>query len=276
MKGSLLTFALVCLSNLGFAQWNGNTFSGGLVNFKSPSSGGSFLMNFHSNVNYGSDRAFILVQDESSDSPGSGSEDLRMTIGVYNDFRHSISHSDELWFQGGGRLVWNVGTWDSQLSSLIGSSTSGTTGGFEWRINNSVKLKLDHSGYLTLGKNGTTSRLLFSAQTNDPAEIRHIESNNSAQFWINPSDDFDVGSTADYFIVGDPDINVKRFYVRGDGLTHVSSALTVGTTALPAGYELAIAGKAIMEEVKVEAAPWPDYVFSEGMSFQIWEQRRTS
>ncbi|MFH6986057.1 prefoldin domain-containing protein [Marinoscillum luteum] len=41
-------------------------------------------------------------------------------------------------------------------------------------------------------------------------------------------------------------------------------ALGVNTDLIPSGYRLAVAGKAIMEEIKVEAAPWPDYVFSEG------------
>jgi len=38
----------------------------------------------------------------------------------------------------------------------------------------------------------------------------------------------------------------------------------IGTTTIPTGYKLAIQGKAIMEEVKVELnTNWPDYVFSD-------------
>ncbi|MEQ8580620.1 MAG: hypothetical protein RIC30_21735 [Marinoscillum sp.] len=37
----------------------------------------------------------------------------------------------------------------------------------------------------------------------------------------------------------------------------------IGTETVPTNYHLAVAGKAIMEEVKVEASPWPDYVFNE-------------
>ncbi len=42
-----------------------------------------------------------------------------------------------------------------------------------------------------------------------------------------------------------------------------SGQVGIGTTLIPAGYKLAIAGKAIMEEVKVklQSSGWPDYVF---------------
>jgi hypothetical protein len=73
------------------------TASGGVRSYKDgvvaefqPATSGEYtLINFHSKVNSGSDRGFILVQDESATSPGAGSEDLRMTIGVHNDFRSS-------------------------------------------------------------------------------------------------------------------------------------------------------------------------------------------
>ena len=86
------------------------------------------IFNFNSNVNPGSDKGFLLFQDESALLPGTSSEDVRFTIGVFNDFRSIPDHSDELWFQGGGRLVQNVGLWDAELNSLIGIPGVGTTG----------------------------------------------------------------------------------------------------------------------------------------------------
>ena len=80
--------------------------NGIVANFQPVTSGSYTQMNFNSKRNSGSDKGFILVQDESAQSPGTNSEDLRMTIGVHNDFRSSNSHSDELWFQGGGRLCY--------------------------------------------------------------------------------------------------------------------------------------------------------------------------
>jgi hypothetical protein len=142
---------------------------GEVAKFQPATSGEYTLVNFNSKVNSGSDKGFILVQDETANSPGTSGEDLRMTIGVHNDFRSSTSHSDELWFQGGGRLCYNVGSWDSELNTIIGTPGAGTGHGgvkHEWRINNSAKMTLDSSGDLdvlgdinftgVLTQNGTT------------------------------------------------------------------------------------------------------------------------
>lgn len=43
-----------------------------------------------------------------------------------------------------------------------------------------------------------------------------------------------------------------------------SGEVGIGTSTIPSGYKLAIQGKAIMEEIKVELnTNWPDYVFSD-------------
>jgi hypothetical protein len=137
----------------------------GNIDFKPASSGSYTLMNFWSNVNYGSDRGFILVQDESANLPGSSSEDLRMTVGVHNDFRSSGLHSDELWLQGGGRLCYNVGAWDSELNSIIGTPGTGSDHGgvkHEWRIANSQKMSLNSSG--TLNVSGEIEAAAFTTK----------------------------------------------------------------------------------------------------------------
>ena len=117
---------------------------GEVAKFQPATAGSHTLVNFDSKVNSGSDKGFILVQDDSANSLGTTSEDLRMTIGVYNDFR-SGNHSDELWFQGGGRLCYNVGSWDSELNTIIGTTGVGLTGllKYEWRVNNNVEMTLD-------------------------------------------------------------------------------------------------------------------------------------
>ena len=129
--------------------------NGEVAKFQPATSGNHTLINFNSKVNSGSDRGFILVQDESAEPGGSSSEDLRMTIGVYNDFKQSSAHSDELWLQGGGRLCYNVGSWDSELNTIIGTPGVGTAlGGLkhEWRLSNSTKMTLNTSGlYLNDG-----------------------------------------------------------------------------------------------------------------------------
>ena len=52
-----------------------------------------------------------------------------------------------------------------------------------------------------------------------------------------------------------------------DDLYYVSGRVGIGTSAYPTdpNYKLAIGGKAIMEEVKVQLqSSWPDYVFQDG------------
>src|SRR5210317_547742 len=146
---------------------------GVVAEFQQATSGEYTLINFHYKVNSGSDRGFILVQDESATSPGAGSEDLRMTIGVHNDFRSSASHSDELWFQGGGRLVYNVGSWDSELDTIIGTPGVGTTGGHEWRVNNSTKVVINHSGNVGIGTTSPGSLLTIESTTGNQMRLNY-------------------------------------------------------------------------------------------------------
>jgi hypothetical protein len=146
------------------------TYKDGVVAEFQPTTSGSYtLINFHSKVNSGSDKGFILVQDESANSPGTNAEDLRMTIGVHNDFRSSGRHSDELWFQGGGRLVYNVGSWDSELNTIIGTPGVGTTGGHEWRVNNSAKMVIDHTGDVGIGTTSPGYKLDVNGTVNTGA-----------------------------------------------------------------------------------------------------------
>lgn len=121
-------------------------------------SGGWNGLYFRSAANALTEGGFILKQDESANSLGTSGEDVRFSIGVYNDFRQSSAHSDELWFQGGGRLVYNVGSWDSELNTIIGTPGVGTTGGHEWRVNNGTKMTLNHNGDLSLNNLAGTGR----------------------------------------------------------------------------------------------------------------------
>ena len=130
-------------------------------------SGSNTQLRFDSRVNAGSDCGFLLFQDESAFCVGSGSEDVRFTLGVFNDFRQSSAHSDELWLQGGGRLVYNVGSWDSELNSIIGTPGAGTTGGFEWRINNTVNAILTHGGNFGVGTDSPGEKLHVLGTTAD-------------------------------------------------------------------------------------------------------------
>ncbi|WP_421876555.1 hypothetical protein [Marinoscillum sp.] len=51
--------------------------------------------------------------------------------------------------------------------------------------------------------------------------------------------------------------------VDGTGDSYIKGRLSVNGTDVPSGYDFAVDGKAIMEEVKVEVSgSWPDYVFT--------------
>jgi hypothetical protein len=156
-----------------------------------PTSGETSGIVFNSRVNFGSDKAFILVQDETANSPGSSREDLRMSIGVYNDFRQWTAHSDELWLQGGGRLVYNVGSWDSELNSLIGIPGVGTAFGgvlHEWRVNNSAVMVISNAGNVGIGTPLPTASLQIGASLVSSEENslllrgRHLNANKELWF----------------------------------------------------------------------------------------------
>lgn len=188
----------------------------GLAMSFQPDTAGSYsLIDFNSRENFGSDKAFILVQDETANSAGTGSEDLRMTIGVYNDFRQSTSHSDELWLQGGGRQVFNVGSWDSELNTIIGTPGVGTDNGgpqYEWKINNVSQMYLNASGNLGIGVAADTTYKLKvegSAYVDNGLVIRDASDNNGAPIT------FAGSSSYRNFRIGGQLINNGLFTIQG-------------------------------------------------------------
>jgi len=52
----------------------------------------------------------------------------------------------------------------------------------------------------------------------------------------------------------------RNYYVRADGQGYFANSVVIGTTD-PHGYMLAVNGNIRAKEIKVEAGPWPDYVF---------------
>lgn len=153
---------------------------GTIFSFEPETAGGHNIVNFMSKVSPGSEKGFILFQDESAFCEGTGTEDMRLTIGVYNDFRHSSSHSDELWLQGGGRLVYNVGSWDSELDTIVGSPGVGTTGGFEWLVNNLNVMTLAHDGKLTVKDDiASTNGDVIAAASDDRLKENRQKINNA-------------------------------------------------------------------------------------------------
>ncbi len=120
--------------------------------FQPATNDGYNFIKFDSKVNGGSDMGFILFQDDSEQTSGSLSgEDVRFTMGVFNDFSGTI-HSDELWMQGGARLVYNVGSWDSEMNSIIGTPSAKSAGDlYSWNKNNSPVMTMNIDGNLGIG-----------------------------------------------------------------------------------------------------------------------------
>jgi|GEM_PF-2000610 len=72
------------------------------------------------------------------------------------------------------------------------------------------------TGTFTIAKDGTTSRIVFDAQSNDQGSIVHAETNNDGDLWLSSSDDWDVAATNDEIIFGEYP-NHRRFVVNGAG-----------------------------------------------------------
>ena len=112
---------------------------------------------FNSLVNAGSDKAFIYYKEESAyHVAGSYQENSRLSIGVYND--NEINVGEGLDLQGAASLIFNVGTWDSELNAAIGEQYAPAGSPFgnpiKFRINNVDKMMLEAtSGNLGLGTN---------------------------------------------------------------------------------------------------------------------------
>ncbi len=258
--------------------------------------GGHSMIKFNSVVNKGSDKAFILFQDESVNSPGTGHEDVRLTMGVFNDFRSNTSHSDELWLQGGGRLVLNVGKWDSELNELIGTPSVGVTGGYEWRVNNESKMYLSHSGNLGIGVLSPSERLevngniitnklyitagngIYSKYNNDYI----LRDHNNGNVTVNASGlDLYLGfvNTKNIRIVK-PLCDKSGSYriLSEDGFIYQSKsnvnnyfAGNVGIGTSNPSEKLSVNGTVLAKEIRVstESSDWPDYVFQD--SYQLMD-----
>ena len=128
--------------------------------FQPATNDGYNFIKFDSKINGGSDLAFILFQDDSEQTSGSlSNEDVRFTMGVFNDFSGTV-HSDELWMQGGARLVYNVGSWDSEMNSIIGTPSVKAAGDlYSWNKNNSPVMIMNIDGNLGIGTTSPTSKL---------------------------------------------------------------------------------------------------------------------
>ena len=147
--------------------------------------GGHVKMLFHSKVNEGSDRGFLVFQDDSAQTVGSSNEDSRFILGTYNDGGGS-PHSDELWLASTGRMVQNVGAWDAELNGIIGvNSFSGQDLHHEWRINNAPRMRLNPSGTLHVANTSASSWTWSAIGANRSLELGQDGAGNVGSIKLN-------------------------------------------------------------------------------------------
>ena len=124
------------------------------------------------------------------------------------------------------------------------------------QINGSTKLFIDTNGNVGIGATSPerglhlqNGRFLISHSSNSPTIFFRDDADNDEFAWS-----FSRNSNRlDLEING---VDTHSFLKNGN--------VGIGTTTVPAGYKLAIQGKAIVEEIKVELnTNWPDYVFAD-------------
>lgn len=136
------------------------------------------LVEFHSDVNYGSDRAFIAYKDDSDNFLGTGVENSRFTLGVYNDTGNLV-HSDTMDIQGCHMLTLNAGKWDSELDDLIGTQ-GGTPYGISFRIGNTERMLLNGSGHLRITQTDANECIRITGNTSADSFYTILRNENSS------------------------------------------------------------------------------------------------
>lgn len=156
------------------------TKNGTVLNFEANTPGYHHILNFRSKKS-SPDKGFILFQDHSNYCGGSSTDDGRLTIGVFNEFNAPTS-SEELWLQGGGRLVYNVGLWDSELNGILGSPTVGSSLSYDWRVNDTSVMELNYSGELTVvGDISSTTGDVIASASDDRLKTNKIKVDNALE-----------------------------------------------------------------------------------------------
>lgn len=191
---------------------------------------------FNSDTNYNSDLAFLYFNENSS-FHRAGTENVRFSIGTFNDFSNSSSHSDSLDLQGGGRLYLNVGNWDTELTSAIGTAGTGAyldAEPIQFAINNTKVGSFSSGGNFGINVNGAEEKL-------------HV--GGAIKLTTNPSVTGDTGSAKFWNQSGvGPTIAGSNFQIRTNGNTHavtVDSNQRVGINTVSPSSPLHVKSDAI-------------------------------
>jgi hypothetical protein len=176
---------------------------------------------------------------------------------------NDVNGGDYLWFNGQHK-TFSIGGQGSNVANKKLHIHGGTTIGAGYRTNGSPINGLLVEGNVGIGVTNPTEALDVNGDGKFTGEI--ITGNNKGLVTpdtggnlkdvikLNSSNQIQIGSST---VSG-----TTQFLGTGNYLFTGGGSLGVGTTNIPTNYKLAVAGKIITEEVKVQLqSSWPDYVF---------------
>lgn len=139
----------------------------------------------------------------------------------------------------------------------FGTGGSNTTGSVHLTIAATPRFTLNSSGNVGIGTTTPVSRLsvLQTGTTNPTFELTNTSKGPNISYGH-------FGATGDWYLRSAA--NAGKVILQDQS---ASGTVAIGTTYVPAGYKLAVSGKVICSELKVQLpAAWPDYVFGEDYS----------
>lgn len=149
----------------------------------------------------------------------------------------------------------------------IGLSGGNSSGNLYFYANNTARMTMLNNGNLGLGTTSPSAKLQVHTTTEaigirgTNAFIQFYNGSNQARSYIQGlANDLKIGTST-----GNTSGDIILSTAGGDAIRITETAqVRIGTSQTAAGYKLAVGGKVICEEVKVQLqGNWPDYVFAD-------------
>lgn len=158
----------------------------------------------------------------------------------------------------GGAYRGYLGSYSGVAEDVdFGTGGTNTTGNVHLVIAATPRFTLNSSGNVGIGTTTPVSRLsvVQIGTTNPTFELTNTSKGPNISYGH-------FGATGDWYLRSAA--NAGKVILQDQS---ASGTVAIGTTYVPAGYKLAVSGKVICSELKVQLpAAWPDYVFGEDYS----------